>query len=421
MQRSLYVPVLVAGMLITGSANSLLTKYQDMLCVENCADPDVRNHVVYEQPVWQSLNMFVGEMGCFIPLIISWFQSRSASPPQLPILEGEEESASGIDLSKHTKMQGWAFFLFWLPAACDLTGTTLMNVGLLYTPVSLYQMIRGALVLFVGILSVLFLHRKLYLYQWFALATVMGGVGVVGWSGSLVKEAARSPLGHFISSDEADASRVLIGVFFVLFAQIFTAMQFVIEEKIMAKYSVEAPIAVGFEGLFGFISVLLVMPILSQFRDKSPFFDLPRGWHQMVDNPPVLIASCAIAVSIGLFNFFGLSVTRHISATARSVIDTCRTLTIWIISLTLGWEILVWPFSLYQVVGFSLLVYGTFLFNNLVQPPKMLHPPATVVVHGHSEEERGLLSERALDETAILPADVGTSGYDVVPPPPSGR
>jgi len=34
-----------------------------------------------------------------------------------------------------------------------------------------------------------------------------------------------------------------------------------------------------------------------------------------------------------------------------------------------------------------------------------------------SEEERGLLSERHLDETAALPADLGTSGYDVVPPP----
>ena len=30
-----------------------------------------------------------------------------------------------------------------------------MNVGLLYTPVSIYQMTRGALVLFVGVLSVL--------------------------------------------------------------------------------------------------------------------------------------------------------------------------------------------------------------------------------------------------------------------------
>ena len=44
-----------------------------------------------------------------------------------------------------------------------------MNVGLLYTPVSIYQMTRGALVLFVGVLSVFFLHRRLWLYQLVAL------------------------------------------------------------------------------------------------------------------------------------------------------------------------------------------------------------------------------------------------------------
>lgn len=65
------------------------------------------------------------------------------------------------------------------------------------------------------------------------------------------------------------------------------------------------------------------------------------------------------------FNFFGLSVTRSVSATSRSTIDTCRTLFIWIVSLGLGWESFKWL----QVLGFALLVYFTFVFNNIVQPP----------------------------------------------------
>jgi hypothetical protein len=65
------------------------------------------------------------------------------------------------------------------------------------------------------------------------------------------------------------------------------------------------------------------------------------------------------------FNFFGLSVTRNVSATSRSTIDTSRTLFIWIVSLGLGWETFKWL----QVVGFALLVYGTFLFNNIIRPP----------------------------------------------------
>ena len=59
--------------------------------------------------------------------------------------------------------------------------------------------------------------------------------------------------------------------------------------------------------------------------------------------------------------------------------------------------------------------YGTFLFNTLVQPPRFLRPrvhtaPAT------ADETRALLAREALDETAALPADLGQSGYDVVPP-----
>ena len=41
-----------------------------------------------------------------------------------------------------------------------------MNIGLLYTPVSIFQMTRGALVLFVGVFSVVFLRRRLWLYQY---------------------------------------------------------------------------------------------------------------------------------------------------------------------------------------------------------------------------------------------------------------
>jgi hypothetical protein len=58
-------------------------------------------------------------------------------------------------------------------------------------------------------------------------------------------------------------------------------------------------------------------------------------------------------------------VTRSVSATSRSTIDTCRTLFIWLVSLGLGWETFKWL----QVLGFVLLVYFTFLFNDIVQPP----------------------------------------------------
>ncbi|KAJ2922474.1 hypothetical protein H1R20_g14618, partial [Candolleomyces eurysporus] len=426
MPSSLYVPVLLGGMILTGSTNSLWSKWQDMQCVDNCADPDPSKRVLYEQPVWQTLQMFLGEMLCFLPVLYAWLRSRYHA--RAVKLEEETEP-----LTEHADqpepLQGWKFLLLWIPAACDLTGTTLMNIGLLYTPVSIYQMTRGALVLFVGVFSVLFLKRRLWLYQWISLIIVMSGVALVGYSGSLIKDAVKDALvPHSLRSlasraapvtakgEAEDLGKVLVGVFFILFAQIFTATQFVVEEKILGRYAVSPLVAVGFEGLFGTISILMLFPILTipSVAAASPFFDLGRGWSQMVNTPTVIYSGIAIAISISLFNFFGLSVTRHVSATARSLADTCRTLAIWIISLGLGWEKFLIPISFLQVLGFSLLVYGTFVFNNLVRPPPCVPGPPPAAAGRDEEEREGLLSG-TLDETAALPADLGQGGYDVVP------
>ncbi|KAI0305445.1 hypothetical protein B0F90DRAFT_1698097 [Multifurca ochricompacta] len=373
MSNRFLVPVLITGMILTGACNSIWSKYQDMQCVENCDDPDP-NAMSYTSNLYGRL-------------------SRCSLPSQ--------------------RLTGWRILLLWLPALCDLTGTTLMNIGLLYTPVSIYQMTRGALVLFVGILSVLFLRRRLHLYQWLSLLAVMAGVSLVGFSGSLIKDTLRPVAPSLLSMldstptndlpatdpiDHPEASKVLIGVFFILFAQIFTAAQFVVEEKILGRYSVPP---------------LLAPPPSS---NAAAWFDLVRGWHQLVDTPSVLYSGIVIACSIALFNFFGLSVTKYVSATARSLTDTCRTLAIWIVSLGLGWEVLMWPISLLQVVGFGLLVYSTFLFNNLVQPPRFLRPS--------ERDSSAAIAASVLVEqkkrAARLPAGLGTGGYNVVPPEGQG-
>ena len=126
----------------------------------------------------------------------------------------------------------------------------------------------------------------------------------------------------------------------------------------MSRYKVEPLAAVALEGFFGMITTLIGMPLLHIFfHIRSAYFDVPRGWHQIISTPTVLWTCLAIMLSIGSFNFFGLSVTSRVSATTRSTIDTCRTLGIWIVSLSVGWEKLVFPISLLQVAGFAMLVY----------------------------------------------------------------
>ena len=48
------IPFLVGMMLLTGVCNTLLIKYQDMQCVRDCDQPDVRLHKTFEQPVIQT-------------------------------------------------------------------------------------------------------------------------------------------------------------------------------------------------------------------------------------------------------------------------------------------------------------------------------------------------------------------------------
>ncbi|KAF5967081.1 nucleotide-sugar transporter [Fusarium coicis] len=388
--RSL-IPFLVAMMLLTGVCNTLLTKYQDNQCVRNCGpDDSPRKRAFFNQPVLQTAQMFIGEMGCWlvVGLMALWRRFNGSAPQDRGYQavdteeNGDAEAAPRAD--DRTKLlhtgpsilRGYRVTLLALPAICDICGTTLMNAGLLMVAASIYQMTRGALVLFVGLFSVVFLKRHLHLFQWLSLVGVVLGVAVVGLAGAIwPDEKPENSIGQ-PEEDSAtdrglsDAARAIVGVLLIAGAQIFTATQFVLEEYLLERSTIDPIRVVGWEGLFGFSVTLLAMLVLhatigSTEAGKYGYFDIVEGWRQMTENKQVLISSFLIMISIGGFNFFGLSVTRSVSATSRSTIDTCRTLFIWIVSLGLGWETFKWL----QIVGFALLVYFTFLFNGIVQPP----------------------------------------------------
>ncbi|KAI1176328.1 hypothetical protein F4777DRAFT_278634 [Nemania sp. FL0916] len=393
------IPFLVGMMLLTGVCNTLLTKLQDNQCVRNCDDPDPTKHVLFEQPVLQTAQMFVGEAGCWLVVGLMAAYSRLANrksrsnagyePVGSNDVDGDADTAvdsasihseSALLAPKSTStgpggvLSGYGILLLSLPAICDILGTTLMNAGLLMVAASIFQMTRGALVLFVGLFSLIFLGRKLHLFQWLSLVGVVIGVAIVGLAGAIQPDSKpnATSLTTLVAEDPAaaDAVRVILGVVLIAGAQIFTATQFVLEESLLEHSGIEPIEVVGWEGLFGLAVTLIGMLVLHFTIGRTDAgrlgpFDVVEAVRQMVENKIVLISSFLIMISIGGFNFFGLSVTRSVSATSRSTIDTCRTLFIWIVSLGLGWETFKWL----QVVGFALLVYFTFLFNGIVQPP----------------------------------------------------
>jgi hypothetical protein len=200
--------VLMTGMLVSGVANTLLTKLQD--------------NAGFEQPVWQTLNMFIGESGCWLVVLGHYLRSRISKTPDRgyePVttddddedaalvasgregnglhshgegvlgssvaVAGEEEEDTSplvktLSQQEPTELKGWNLLLLALPSSCDIMGTTLVNVGLIMVPASIYQMVRGFLVVFVGLFSVIFLKRRLSMGQWGGLFLVVLGVSLVG-------------------------------------------------------------------------------------------------------------------------------------------------------------------------------------------------------------------------------------------------
>lgn len=387
--------------------------------MRDCDNPNPKARKLFEAPVLQTLQMFMGEMLCWLIVGLFNIYKKYFAKPSLAqeggytAIDTQEEGV--VDSDGHSIMSntptlvktmstkedriplvGRKVFMLALPAVCDIVGTTLMNVGLLFVVPSIYQMTRGALVLFVGLFSVIFLKRRLHLFQWFALFTVVLGVAIVGLAGALYKDHKAASTAVLMlraavkevaqQAHTPETLKAIIGVCLIAGAQIFTAFQFVLEEFILEKYALEPLKIVGWEGIFGFSVTTIAMLVMYAAVGRTQagrfgYWDLAEGWRQITSYRPIGVSSILIMISIGHvscsllniallisnrgFNFFGLSVTHTVSATARSTIDTCRTLFIWIVSLFLGWESFKWL----QVVGFGLLVYGTFLFNGLVRPP----------------------------------------------------
>jgi drug/metabolite transporter (DMT)-like permease len=340
-----------------------------MQCIHNCRDKDPKKRHYFEQPVIQTAQMFIGEMGCWLVVgafnLIAKYRSASLKRKHanghshfsvLPVetdpllVRGEDDAASDISdsegedplaasmtlsMQNRLPLTGWKVVYLALPACCDIAGTTLMNVGLLFVAASIYQMTRGALVLFVGLFSVVFLKRHLGLYKWFALFVVVAGVAVVGLAGAIesknkavsdiVLDSIRSMRGNTdVEIDEVSAAvQTVIGVCLIAAAQIFTATQFVVEESIMEKYAIEPLKAVGWEGIWGFVVTVIGMVLLhfaygNTAKGQGGYFDMREGLWQVAHFRAIAVSSVLIMISIGYVSTVLLPTKTKLTVTVAS-------------------------------------------------------------------------------------------------------
>jgi len=250
-------------------------------------------------------------------------------------------------------------FVFLPPALCDMIGTSIMYVGLNMTYASSFQMLRGAVIIFTALLSVAFLNRTLSSSKWIGMFVVIAGLALVGVSDIVFGD----------NKSTTDTNRIITGDLLIIMAQIVAACQMVYEEKFLSKYNVPALVAVGLEGFFGFtVLALLIIPMA--YIPAGSFSDTPYhtvedaidAFVQMSNNKLIVIGLVGTVFSIAFFNYAGISVTKEINATTRMVLDSMRTLIIWVVSLALQWQ----KFQYLQVIGFALLITGMAVYNEVL-------------------------------------------------------
>lgn len=331
-------------MVVTGSINTLSTKWADTMTSKNSAGNDVS----FNHPFFQADGMFIGEFTCMIAFYIVREITR----------------ARGVDSTvapaHHKKFPP---YIFWIPALCDMLGTSTMYVGLTLTYASSFQMLRGAVIIFTGLFSVAFLNQRLRYYHWTGMILVIIGLIIVGMSDFLSQ-----------TGNSSDLNKVITGDLLIICAQIIAATQMVVEQKFLTQYNVPAMLAVGWEGFFGFLTLTIVL-IPMYYIPAGMFGANPRGsledpfdaFTQLGNSPLLVTAVMGNIVSIAFFNFAGVSVTKELSATTRMVLDSVRTFTVWIFSLAIGWQ----PFQALQPVGFVVLLLGMFLYNDVIILPFM--------------------------------------------------
>ncbi|XP_050530943.1 solute carrier family 35 member F6-like [Daktulosphaira vitifoliae] len=344
---SSYEIFLVVGLIVSGSINTISVKWADTMEAPG-RDGTIRK---FHHPFVQSLSMFLGEFLCliFFKLALLYYVKKKRSTEDRTIITGN---------------QNFNPFILFFPAMCDMISTTVMYIGLNFTYASSFQMLRGGVIIFTALLSKVYLKRNLTIRHWLGIFIIIIGLATVGTSDLLLSQQKSE------SNSSYTTEAIITGDVLIFVAQIITAAQMVYEEKYVVSHDIPSLQVVGWEGVFGFVimSILLVPfyyinvgpPLAS--NSSGSLEDFPDAIVQIMSNGFLFIALIGNILSIAYFNFVGISVTKEISATTRMVLDSVRTFFIWTFSLVVGWQ----AFHFLQPVGFIILFVGMCTYNNFL-------------------------------------------------------
>lgn len=333
--------IVIILFVVSGSVYTLITKWSDDLhacgVYHNHTNATTCKKTAFgDHPFIQTIFMFLGEVLCLFVLHVQIFHAN---------LKGET-----LEEGIHFMKPEGKVWMFMLPALCDTTACTIMNVGLNLTYASVWQMLRGSIVIFTAFVSKIALRTTYRAYQWVGIAVLAGGLAVVGLASVLHKSSET-------------ASNPTLGAILVIISVFIQSLQVTFEEFIIEKHNVPALLIVGWEGIWGTIFSTSVLSSLLLWN--NPPEDIRDGFMMMAHNPQILLAMVTSMFSIMCFNWVGLTITKYGSATQRVVLASCLTVVIWIFGLIARWE----SFLPLQLPGFLMVSCGIALFKEVLRIP----------------------------------------------------
>jgi len=373
--------------LVTGAYAGVSNKFMYNMDVEGeCGSRE------FQKPYFFTLFMFVGEAMCLAyfyaekayfmlyPTATSSPTSSAVSsstggdeypqPVVTRLLDPNATDSSGLLPTKvKTKPPVWFFLVLSL---FDLSATTIGGVGLIWVSASANQMLRGSMILFTALWTLLIFRKNLSLKRWGGIAITMGGLILVGGAGML------DPASN--NSSDATSGQVLIGIILVLAGSALNACQGVLEEKLMKGLGdgVEAdPMeVVGWEGVFGCITSGFIMLPIVQAMSGSDCNSVENSYDtlRMMHNSPALVALVVFySVALAFMNNYSQVVSKYLSAIHRMLLNTSRVVLVWVIDLIIyycfshangeAWDVYSWM----QLGGFALLIAGSAVYVRAAQ------------------------------------------------------
>eukprot|EP00727_Mastigamoeba_balamuthi_P006547 m51a1_g2512 putative transmembrane protein c2orf18 homolog (422) ;mRNA; r:167263-170210 len=353
------------GMLMTGVIDTILVKASDNSYSRGWGGEEHK----FEHPYSQTLFMFSAETLCMWAfLIMRRVQMKSKTPSEYA--------------------RPMTFFQIFPPylaitMALDFLTTSLSSIGMLYIKASVWQMLRGSNVIFSCILTRVILKRRTLMYKWVAVVITIVGLILVGLSSLLTTQSEAAASGSSEEEVSAAAWKTALGIVLVIVAMMCGSTQWIIQELLVHKFHYHPLQVSGTEGCYGLLlTVFIALPITYFIPGSNPssmkhgsFDNVIDCFLMMLHNIPLMFFILVYIVSDALFNFFGVTISKILSAVHRTIVDACRSILVWIwqlftfycISERFGEE---WTrYSAIQVAGFVLLIIGAVVYNGIVKLP----------------------------------------------------